>query len=132
MSKVHRNPSGIAEPPGYSHVVEVTSGRLVLISGQVAYDEAGNLVGEDDHAAQARQVYTNLKTALAEVGATPADLVKTNTYVVDYSPALLPGIKAAASEIMGFDPPPTSTLVGVTALARPSLLIEVEGMAVVD
>lgn len=62
------NPEGIHKPMGYSHVAEVTAGKLVYIAGQVALDKAGNLAGRDDFKAQVRQVFENLKTAVAAAG----------------------------------------------------------------
>jgi enamine deaminase RidA (YjgF/YER057c/UK114 family) len=59
------NPPGLAESPRYSHVAQVTRGRLIFISGQVAQDANGNLVGAGDMAVQTRQVFENLKVALA-------------------------------------------------------------------
>jgi enamine deaminase RidA (YjgF/YER057c/UK114 family) len=63
------NPETIHRPTGYSHVAEVTAGRPVYISGQVALDARGALVGPDDIGAQARQVFENLKATLQAVGA---------------------------------------------------------------
>ena len=63
------NPSILSVPTGYSHVVEVHSGRTIYIAGQVAFDQAGNVVGKGDFAAQTTQVFENLKLALAAAGA---------------------------------------------------------------
>lgn len=56
------NPSGLSTPPGFTHVVEVTGGRTIYLSGQVAVDPAFHLVGKGDFRAQAEQVFENLKT----------------------------------------------------------------------
>jgi enamine deaminase RidA (YjgF/YER057c/UK114 family) len=63
------NPEAMHHPAGYTHVVEVTAGRLVYIAGQVALDRTGALVGPGDIGAQARQVFDNLQAALQAVGA---------------------------------------------------------------
>lgn len=62
------NPPGLAQPPGYSHVVEIRGGRTVYIAGQTALDEKGKLIGKNDFEAQADQVFRNLSMALAAVG----------------------------------------------------------------
>ena len=56
------NPSGLAKSPRYSHVAVVNRGKMILISGQIAQDAQGNLVGAGDMAAQTKQVFENLKT----------------------------------------------------------------------
>ena len=124
------NPEGLRRPPTYTPVVRVTGGSTVYISGQVSADAGGNIVGKDDFAVQARQVFSNLRLALAAVGADFANVVKMTTYVVNYDPALREVLGAARSEAMG-NALPASTLVGVQALAVPEYLIEVEAIAVV-
>ncbi|MFG2569930.1 RidA family protein [Streptomyces sp. NPDC048567] len=123
----HIPPDGIAPAQGYSHVV-VGEGRLVVISGQVALDEKGDVVGEGDPAAQARQVFENLAHCLAASGATFADVAKLSYFVTDV--AFLPAIRAARDVHVDVRRPPASTAVQVAALYRPELLIEVEALAV--
>ena len=79
------NPSTLATPPGYTHVVEITQGRTVFIAGQVALDQSGKIVGQHDFRAQTQQVFENLKAALAAVGTDFTRVVKLNMYVVDIS-----------------------------------------------
>lgn len=86
----HNPPDGVTPAQGYSHVV-MGEGRLVVISGQVALDEKGNVVGEGDPAAQARQVFENLKRCLAAGEATFADVAKLTFYVTDIGFPLLSG-----------------------------------------
>lgn len=124
------NPTGLAKSPRYSHVVEVTGGRLVIVSGQIAQDAAGNLVGAGDFAAQSRQVFENLKTALGGVGASYKDVVKLTTYLVDMSQ--LETYRHVREEYLRGNPePPASTTVGVPGLVREGYLLEVEAIAVV-
>ncbi len=127
----HVNPDALYQPSNnaYTHVVTVDEGRLAFVSGQVAYDVDGNLVGRDDVAAQARQCFLNLRAALEAVGATTDDLVKITTYVVGYTESMRPGIGAARTEVLATDPPPASTLLGVSALAFSDLLVEVDAVA---
>ena len=77
------NPPELGPPPGYSQVVEVHSGRFFFIAGQTAVDRGGALVGEDDFAAQADQVFRNLAMALEAVGCTAANLVKLTVFLRD-------------------------------------------------
>ncbi|HZR40188.1 MAG TPA: RidA family protein [Ktedonobacteraceae bacterium] len=121
------NPSTLATPPGYTHVVEVTRGRTVFISGQVALDQAGKIVGLHDFRAQTQQVFENLKAALASVGADFTRVVKLNMYVVDASQLLT--LREVRDRYVNTDNPPASTLVEVRRLAREEFLIEIEAVA---
>jgi enamine deaminase RidA (YjgF/YER057c/UK114 family) len=128
LATQHIDPEGVSKGGGYTHVV-IAQGRLLFISGQVAYDSQGNVVGEGDLSRQAEQVFENLGACLAAAGATFADLVKLTTYVVNYKAEDRPTIVAVRQRYLPADEPPASTLVGVQALARPELLIEVEAVA---
>ena len=121
-------PDGVAPGNGYSHVVWGT-GRFVAVSGQIALDETGALVGEGDPAAQARQVFENLRRCLAEAGATFADVMKLTYFVTDV--AHLAAIRAARDEAIDTARPPASSAVQVAALFRPDLLLEIEAFAVI-
>jgi enamine deaminase RidA (YjgF/YER057c/UK114 family) len=129
---VRINPETLSKPTGYSHVAIVSGGRQVHISGQVAFNASGAVVGKGDIGAQAEQVYANLEKALAAAGADFTKVFKMNTYVVGLKPELLPPIRAARARRFGDGPYPASTLVGVTALVHPDLLIEVEVSAALD
>jgi enamine deaminase RidA (YjgF/YER057c/UK114 family) len=121
-------PDGVAPGNGYSHVVSA-SGRLVAVSGQVAADESGNLVGAGDPLAQARQVFANLRRCLAAAGATFPDVVKLTYFVTDIR--ILPDVRVARDEVVDTARPPASSAVQVAALFAPGYLIEVEALAVV-
>ena len=129
MPDLYLNPSGVSKPANYTHVVSGT-GRVVFISGQVPVDKDGNLVGEGDFAAQANQVFENLKTCLASISASFADVAKLTTYIVNYSPELRPHLQAARAKHLPAENPPASTLVGVQALAVPGYMIEIEAVAI--
>ncbi len=87
MSKhQHLKPAGLSINPAYSHVVAASGARTIYISGQIAVDEHGKLVGGSDLAAQTMQVMKNLGLALAAAGANYTDLVKITTFVVNYRP----------------------------------------------
>jgi enamine deaminase RidA (YjgF/YER057c/UK114 family) len=131
MEKQFINPPELAKPGGYSHVVTAAGGKLVFIAGQVAWNAKAEIVGKGDLRAQAMQVYTNLKAALAAAGATFADVVKMNTYIVNFKSSDLPMIREVRSQFFPQENLPASTLVGVQALAVDGLLIEVEAIAMV-
>lgn len=122
------NPQTMSTPTGYSHVVEVTSGRTIYIAGQVSLDQSGKLVGKGDFAAQATQVFENIKSALAAVGATFDNVVKVNTYVTDMGH--IQTLREIRSRYYGKNPP-ASTLVGIGKLALDDFMIEIEAIAVV-
>jgi enamine deaminase RidA (YjgF/YER057c/UK114 family) len=123
----YANPPTLGTPPGYSQVVVVTGGSTIYVSGQVALDRSGNLVGADDLRAQAQQVFANLHAALAAAGATFADVVKLNLYVLDASQIAV--IREVRDAFVNTANPPASTLVEVRRLAREEFLIEVEAIA---
>jgi enamine deaminase RidA (YjgF/YER057c/UK114 family) len=122
------NPEGMHRPTGYTHVVEVTAGRPVYISGQVALDGAGELVGPGDVAAQARQVFENLQAALGSVGAGFEQVVKLTVYLVDATQ--MPAVREVRDRYVDTARPPASTAVEVRRLVRDDLLVEVEAVAV--
>jgi enamine deaminase RidA (YjgF/YER057c/UK114 family) len=123
-----RAPEGLAPGPGYSHAV-TGRGRWVAISGQIALDENGELVGPGDMEAQAWQVFANLNRALAAAGASFTDVIKLNFYLTDIS--LIAVVRPVRDEYVDVARPPASTAVQVGALAIPGLMIEVEAWAVV-
>lgn len=114
---------------GFSHAAVSEPGRLLHLSGQVAWDKDYNLVGGDDLALQARQVFANLKSVLADQGLTPADLVRIRTYVVNHSPDKLEPVAGELMAFYGDAMPAANTWIGVQALALPEFLIEVEATA---
>jgi enamine deaminase RidA (YjgF/YER057c/UK114 family) len=122
-------PDGMAAGRGYSQVV-TGRGRLVVVSGQIAQDEHGELVGPGDPAAQARQVFENLRRCLAEVGAGFDNVVKLTFFVLDV--ADLPALRTARDAVIDPDRQPASTAVQVAALFAPGYLLEVEAWALVD
>ena len=125
------NPPGLSPARGFAHVVIASGGRTVFVGGQVAYDGKGEVVGKGDLHAQTRQVYENLKLALAAAGATFADVVTSNAYVVNLERKDLAAIREVRSQYLPQQDPPASTVVGVAARANPDCLIEIEVIAVV-
>ncbi|WP_369232108.1 RidA family protein [Streptomyces sp. R21] len=130
MSELTRIPApdGVAPAAAYTHVVMGT-GRFVAVSGQLALDEDGKLVGEGDPAAQARQVFENLRRCLAAAGAGFDDVVKLTFFVTDM--AHMPAIRAARDAHIPADRLPAASAVQVAALVRPEFLMEIEAYAVI-
>ena len=122
----------VAPGPGYAHAVTV-SGKLAFVSGQVALDADGQLVGPGDLAAQLAQAMRNLHRILGALGADWADVVRFTWYVLDAGS--LQVIRDVRDEFirrsLGDRPNPASTLVQVAALARPEFLVEVEAVVAV-
>lgn len=117
---------------GFSHAAISTGSRTIHCAGQVAWDKDHNVVGAGDLAAQAAQCMANLKAVLAAAGATPADVVRIRTYVVDHTPEKLGIAGPAIGAFWEGGTPAPNTWLGVQALALPDFLIEVEATAVVE
>jgi len=116
--------------PSYSHVVTVSgAGKLVYTAGQLARDLDGNCVGPGDMRAQMEKVFENLDRCLKAAGATWTDVVKTNTFVTDFDEFQKCG--DVRIRYLGVATP-TSTTVGVTRLAHPDFMVEIEAVAVVN
>ena len=131
MRATRSNPGTVAAPMGtYSQAVRVETGDAVWIhvSGQIAIDTEGTLVGPGDVRAQTRQVFENLKAILEANGATFADAVKIGTYLTTLDD--LAGMREVRSEYLTAEPP-ASTAVQVVALVVPEALIEIDLVAVV-
>ncbi|HKV56221.1 MAG TPA: RidA family protein [Candidatus Binataceae bacterium] len=131
MEKKFINPAETHKPRGYTHAVAVEGGRTIFISGQVAIDREGNLVGKGDLRVQAEKAIENLVAALKAAGAAPSDVVKMNTYVVNYKAADYPIVREVRARAFPGENPPASTLIGVQALAVEGLLIEIEAIAAI-
>jgi enamine deaminase RidA (YjgF/YER057c/UK114 family) len=120
----YTNPEGMHPPVGYTHVVEVQPGPVAYISGQVALNKAGELVGEGDIVAQTRQVFENIRSALTAIGTNFGAVIKLSYYAVDVS--RIAEIREVRNEYLS--EPPASTFVVVKGLVRPDLLIEIEAV----
>ncbi|GAA1571803.1 MULTISPECIES: RidA family protein [Kribbella] len=118
---------GVAPGNGYSHVVTGT-GQWVAVSGQLALDADGKLVGGGDPGAQAEQVFANLERCLIAVGATFENVVKLTFFLTDVGH--LPAIRVVRDRYIP-GTKPASTAVQIAGLAVPGALLEVEAYAVV-
>lgn len=124
------NPPELGSPPGYSQIVEVRARRMFFISGQTALNARGELVGKDDFAAQAAQVFVNLSAALRAIGCTAANLVKLTVFLRDMENL---GVYREERNRFFMTVTPTAqpavTLIEVTRLYGPDFLIEIEAIA---
>jgi enamine deaminase RidA (YjgF/YER057c/UK114 family) len=131
-SVIRINPPELGTPPGYSQVVDVSAGRIVFIAGQTALDRDGNVVGKDDFAAQAEQVFGNLGIALQAAGCTAAHLVKLTVFLTDMDN--LRRYREARNRFFASVAPPAApavTLVEVSKLYSPEFMIEIEAIAAI-
>ncbi|MGD0205429.1 MAG: RidA family protein [Dehalococcoidia bacterium] len=110
---------------GFSRAVRV--GDLVIVSGTVAWGPDGKLVGKDDVYAQAKQTLANIEGYLREAGATLKDVVRTRIYLTDIG--RWQEVARAHREAFG-DVRPASSMLGISRLAEPEMLVEIEAVAV--
>jgi 2-iminobutanoate/2-iminopropanoate deaminase len=133
MPKEYINPSSLfpSLPHGFSQVVIATGRKMVFISGQTAWDAQKNVVVGDSVLEQAKQAFRSLEKAMKAAGGTLKDIVALRIYVVDYEAESGTAVGTALREFFS-ENPPASTWIGVSALAAPEFLIEIEATAVLD
>lgn len=117
---------------GFSHAIKAKGSVIIHCAGQVAWDKNCKVIGSGDVGVQAQQALANLKEVLASAGASPANVVRMRTYVVNHKPEYLEPIAAALSAFYGDVTPAANTLIGVQGLALPEFLIEIEVTAQID
>ena len=127
MIEHFERPEGLGPVAGYSHVAAGT-GRLVAVSGQLPVDATGTVVDPADALAQARQVFANLRTALAAAGAQPGDVLRLTVFLIDL--ADLTAFRTARDEFVGTGPAPASSLVQISRLVLAEARIEIDALAV--
>jgi enamine deaminase RidA (YjgF/YER057c/UK114 family) len=134
MPKQHVNPNNLfaSLPHGFSQVVIASGRKMVFISGQTAWDARKNVVGGDSVLEQARQAFRNLEKAMEAAGGTLKDIVALRIYVVNYQAESGTAVGTVLREFFSQQNPPASTWIGVSALAVPEFLIEIEATAVLD
>ena len=134
MPKEHVNPKTLfpSLPHSFSQIVVASGRRLAFISGQTAWDKEKNIVGADNLLEQARQALRNVKAAIEATGGALKDVVALRIYIVNYQPEMAPAISSGLKEFFSPQNPPATTWIGVTSLAVPEFLIEIEATAVLD
>jgi enamine deaminase RidA (YjgF/YER057c/UK114 family) len=130
MPRELHNPADLHPAPGFSHVSVASGTRTVHFAGQLALDPQFNVVGGDDLGEQTKAAMRNLEIAMREVGATWDDIVRRTIYTLH--PTEFETITAAIDEVTGGADHPAQTILGVTGLAVPGLLIEIEATASLD
>lgn len=128
MPKSYFNPKNVFHRSSYSHAVK--TGNMIFVSGQVAVDVSGEIVGRGNISIQAEQAWVNMKYVLEAAGARLTDLVDVTTYITD--PKDIVVIREVRERFFNHQDKPTSTLVVAKELANPDLLIEIKGIAVLD
>jgi 2-iminobutanoate/2-iminopropanoate deaminase len=125
------NPATVATPKGYSHaaIIDLGNCKMMIISGQVALDSRGNLVGKDDVGKQAEQIFTNLKSIVEAGGGKMGHIVKLGYFTTDVSQ--IQQIRNVRDKFIDAKNPPASTLVQVSKLYREDVLLEIEATAVI-
>lgn len=117
----------LGQAPGYSHLAEIRGGRTVFISGQIALDAGGNLVGSGDFPTQSRQVFRTLGHALGAAELDFTAVVKLTAFLTDM--AHFPGFRAGRDGFVTLSAPPATSTRPVAGLVRPELPVEVEAIA---
>ena len=123
------NPPELHPAPGFSHIAIATGTKVVHFAGQVALDPQFRIVGGADLGEQTKAAMRNLEVALRAAGVSWSDVVRRTVYTLQ--PTEYETITAAIDEITGGAEHPAQTIVGITGLAVPGLLIEIECTAVV-
>jgi enamine deaminase RidA (YjgF/YER057c/UK114 family) len=118
------NPSELHPAPGFSHIALAKGSRLAFLAGQVALDQDFAIIGGDDLGLQTEAAMRNLGAALAEIGAKFDDVVRRTIYTTQ--PTEFATITAAIENVQGSSEHPAQTIAGVSGLALPGLLIEIE------
>lgn len=134
MAKQHINPHSLfsSVPNGFSQAVVASGRRTIFVSGQTAWDAERNIVGGDSLLEQARQALRNIKAAVDASGGTLDDVVALRIYVVNYQAESARAMSSALREFFSSETAPASTWIGVSALAAPEFLIDIEATAVLD
>lgn len=122
------NPPGLHPAPGFSHIAIASGSKVVHFAGQVALAPDFSIVGGDDLFEQTRAAMQNVEAAMAAAGVGWDDIVRRTIYTVH--PTEYETITRAIDSVTGGAEHPAQTIVGVTGLAVPGLLVEIECTAV--
>ncbi len=134
MSKRYINPPALfqSQQYGFSQAISAIGATTIYVSGQVAWNNKQGIVHTSDLGAQARRSLENVETAVRAAGGTRADIVSLRLYIVGEHIHHAASVREA---LLSFFPPdklPTSTWIGVSALANKDFLIEIEAVAVLE
>jgi 2-iminobutanoate/2-iminopropanoate deaminase len=134
MPTEHVNPKTLfpSVPHGFSQVVVATGKKIVFISGQTAWDAEKRIIGGTSLLEQARQALRNVRAAIEAAGGALTDVVSLRIYIVNYQADSATAVGRALIEFFSRESPPASTWIGISALAVPDFLIEIEATAVLE
>lgn len=134
MSKQYINPPELfnSTQHGFSQIVVTNPGKMVFISGQVAWDVHKQINSIDDIAMQTRKAFENVQFAIERAGGTLGDIVMLRLYIVHYNEEKGQAIGRVLREFFGTNTPPANTWISVNGLANPDFLIEIEAQAVIN
>ena len=116
---------------GFSQVVIAPQGKIIFISGQVAWDEYENIIGENDLGKQTQKALDNLKIAIESIDGSIDQIMLLRIYIVNYQKEYGSIISSKLKEFFGSENPPASTWVSVAGLANEQFMIEIEAQAVI-
>ena len=133
MTSIRINPETLypSVEYGFSHATLDEATGTLHLSGQVAWDKDYSVVGGSDVGLQARQALANIRDVLASQGVGPEAVLRLRTFIVNYDISMLAAIGPEFGAFYGDVLPAANTIVGVSALAMPEFLIEIEAIATV-
>ncbi len=132
-AKIERfRPSHLHNKPHFTSVVTSEGGKTIHVSGLVASDANGELVAPGDLGGQLNYVFANIKQALAELGATPANVVRQRIFILDMKLEDRPTISSAMNEFYGDGGSASSTCIGISSILIEGALVEIDVTAVID
>jgi enamine deaminase RidA (YjgF/YER057c/UK114 family) len=115
--------------PGVSQAMQISGGDLLILSGHVGSNAAGDIV-EGGFEGQLRQTYENLRATLAAAGVGFEAVARVTHYVSEFDPSFLPILRKVRAEFINNDAPPSAALIPVVQLYDKAVLVEVDGIAV--
>ena len=132
MPKAYLNPADLfaSQQYGFSQVIAAQGSTTVYLSGQVAWNAQQEIVHPSDLGAQTRRALENLETGVKAAGGTRTDIVSLHLYIVGEHIHNTRAVREALLDFFPQDKLPTSTWIGIPALASKDFLIEIEGVAV--
>ena len=129
MKREYINPDGLLKSETYTQLVKLEGGKTIFISGQIPFNEKGELIGKDNLEDQLNKVFENIEIALKGADANINDTIKTTYFIKDYNSAQLETIRKVIKEKFKGVNLPSSSLVGVQSLFHEDVLVEVEVIA---
>jgi enamine deaminase RidA (YjgF/YER057c/UK114 family) len=134
MSNQAINPDSVFRSGGhgFSQAIVASGRRALYVSGQTAWNKDRELGGGTDLGQQARQAFHNLRLVVEAAGGSLSDVVAVRVYIVAYRSQHAAQVGSAVREAFAGSTLPASTWIGVTALARPEFLVEVEATATLE